>query len=421
MCKLLPALQKFYNALKHLKQFSANNSLFDNIGDLDVFLSEYRSVTLVLQTSLGGNNDLAYQTNLKKYLLKDTNVAKWLNDERVAVIHRHPFKLKKIIRVVVYHGADAVEFKRIEHTIGNDNLIDNYKQLIRNTFLSIVEPEVSFSVQYVFLDEDDLEEHNIFDLIDPGVTSMWMFLHAMKEDLCDKYEVSTKLMNEIDDMVMSRPRQWVIDAVDYTYYRSTDSFERGQLFTIAMPEIRYPKSILDGIVKGMRGPVSDFFEAFVWIHSLIYIQQRKKLMPTFFVEYEDDSYQIITFAATIRTTMYRYVNRIACMVEKENIKNVYFVTEFIGYVSLNKKTLNDFLQLNYREREAFQTRTYLSFYQVSSFGKVSTALIDANDLVDRLSISSAIGKIKTEDSLKSAPVVITPILKAFRSKLNKNC
>lgn len=53
MSKLLPSLQKYYNALHHLEQFSVRSSFFDNIGCLDVFLSEFRSVTLVLQESLG--------------------------------------------------------------------------------------------------------------------------------------------------------------------------------------------------------------------------------------------------------------------------------------------------------------------------------------------------------------------------------
>ncbi len=47
---MVPALQKFYNALKNLAQFSTESSFFDNVGSIDVFLSEYRSTTLVLQT-----------------------------------------------------------------------------------------------------------------------------------------------------------------------------------------------------------------------------------------------------------------------------------------------------------------------------------------------------------------------------------
>ena len=90
MSKLLPALQKFYNALRHLEQFSLESSFFDNIGALDVFLSEFRSVTFVLQKSLGGNQDPVYHNNLSEYLLRDVRVAEWLNEQRTNVVHKYP-------------------------------------------------------------------------------------------------------------------------------------------------------------------------------------------------------------------------------------------------------------------------------------------------------------------------------------------
>ena len=102
MSKLLPALQKFYNALRHLEQFSLESSFFDNIGALDIFLSEFRSVTLVLQQSLGGNQNPVYSKNLSEHLLKDERVAEWLKDQRNNVVHKHPSNLKKIVRIVIY-------------------------------------------------------------------------------------------------------------------------------------------------------------------------------------------------------------------------------------------------------------------------------------------------------------------------------
>ena len=162
---LLPALQKFYNALKHLNQFSLQSGFFDNIASLDVFLSEFRSVTLVLQKSLGGNNNPIYQKNLNEFLLKDKRVAEWLNDNRNIVIHEHPFKLKKTLRVVIYDSGKSIEFKKFEQTIEDEKPIGDYEKMIKNTLLSVLAPEVSFSAQYVFVDEDDKTEINIFDFI----------------------------------------------------------------------------------------------------------------------------------------------------------------------------------------------------------------------------------------------------------------
>lgn len=120
MSKLLPALQKFYNALRHLEQFSLESSFFDNIGALDVFLSEFRSVTFVLQKSLGGNQDPVYQKNLSEYFLRDVRVAEWLNEQRTNVVHKHPFNLKKILRVFIYAWGNAFEFKRFDQTIEDE-------------------------------------------------------------------------------------------------------------------------------------------------------------------------------------------------------------------------------------------------------------------------------------------------------------
>ena len=117
MNQMIPALQKFYNALKHLYQFSKESSFFDNVGSIDVFLSEYRSTTLVLQASIGGPDNPIYKKNLDNILLKDKDVIKWLNDNRVIVIHNHPFKLKKIFRVTIYDSANAVIFKQYEQDI----------------------------------------------------------------------------------------------------------------------------------------------------------------------------------------------------------------------------------------------------------------------------------------------------------------
>ena len=75
---------------------------------------------MVLQESLGGNTDPIYQKNLQEFILKDEKVSKWLNDQRVTVIHKHPFKLKKILRIVIYVSNGAAEFKRYEQTRDDD-------------------------------------------------------------------------------------------------------------------------------------------------------------------------------------------------------------------------------------------------------------------------------------------------------------
>jgi len=414
---ILPALQKFYNALKHIKHFSLENSFFDNVGSIDIFLSEYRSVTLVLQTSLGGRTNPVYQKNLSEYLLKDERIAKWLNEKRVTVVHQHPFSLKKVLRIVIYQDGNALEYKRFEQTIDNDKQLWDYQLLIRNTFSSVVFPEINFSVQYIFVDKEDEDEINIFDLIDPGIIAMWRFLHAMKSDLSEEDDTVNKLMKEIDGMVISKPQRWVFDALDYCYYRTTDSFERGELATLLLPDVRTPVTSFVNIVQKTKAPISDFYDAFIWMHSCMYIMQNHEIMNTFFIEYDDRTYQTISFAATLRTTMYRYINRVAKIVSENNVVNVYLVTEMVSYTSPNM-TKTELLQLNYREREKFRTKTLLTFYKITATGDIIPVMFDANDLVNRLSISVALGRWKTSEKNDGTVVMLTPIVNSFTTKIN---
>ncbi len=418
MSKLLPALQKFYNALRHLEQFSLTNSFFDNIGNLDVFLSEFRSVTLVLQKSLGSQSDPIYIKNRDKYF-SDKDVSKWLNDQRVNVIHLHPFKLKKLLRVVIYDSGSAIIFKEFEQTIEDEKPFGEYEQMVRNTLLSIVSPEISFSAQYHFVDEEESNEVNVFDYIEPGVVSMWKFLHAMKSDLVEEGTVVNKLMNSIDELIQKMPPRWQIDSIDYCYYRATDSFERGTSLSLLLPEIRVPVASFVDMVKGFKAPVSDFFDAFIWLHSWVYIEQKKNLMSTFFIEYNDATYQTISFTASLRTTMYRYMNRVAKLIINNDIVRVYFVSEMVGYTVHSAEEMKRLLQKDYREREALRTITQLAFYMISSTGSIEQVMIDAEDLIDRLSISAALGSKKHVTEV-GFPIMLTPIVRSFKEKYEKS-
>ena len=414
---LLPALQKYYNALKHLEQFSVESSFFENIGNLDVFFSEYRSVTFALQTSLGGNTNPVYQKHLAAYLVKDEKVAKWLNDQRVTVIHQHPFKLKKILRIVIYDSTNAAVFKTFEQTLEAERSIGDYEQMIRDSFLSIIAPEINFSAQYIFVNEEDKEEINVFNLIDPGVVAMWQFLHAMFVDLAEKDVLSTKLMAEIDSMVMKRPQRWMIDALDYCYYRSTDSFEGGQSITMLLPDIRIPQKAFFESVKQTGAPVTSFFDAFIWMHAYIYIKQNKELMSAFFIEYEDGTYRTLSFSATLRTTYYRYINRVAELVSEDTaITTIYLVSEFVSYGPVNKMDMRRFIQMNYREKEMLRKKTLLGFFMVPSSGQVASVMIDADDLVDRLSISTAMGNAMNANVQEERMFMLTPIINSFKNR-----
>lgn len=418
MSVLLPSLQKFYNALKHLEQFSVESSFFDNIGCIDVFLSEFRSTTLVLQESLGGSQDPIYLKNLNEYLLKDEKIAIWLNDQRVTVIHKHPFSLKKILRIVIYDTGRAIEFKRYEQTLEDDKPIENYEQEIRETFLSLSIPEICFSAQYVYVDENDSSEVSIFDLIEPGITAMWRFLHAMKEDLADDNKADSELLVVIDDLVMRNVQRWLIDGIDYSYYRSTDSFERGSLISMKLPDVHSSVERFMELPKSSKAPIKDFFDAFIWMHSMFYFLQKGNILTTFFVEYEDKTYRTLSFAATLRTTFYRFINRVASIVSNDKIVSVLFVTEMVSYPSLQDKRMANFYQMNYREKESLRQNTLLSFYKIDAQGNVFSVRFDADNLIDELRKCSARGSFYSAETDDEFTIMLTPIVDSFKAKLS---
>ena len=414
--QILPALQKFYNAIKHLKIFALENDFIENIGCLDTFLSEYRSTTFVLQKSLGGNPHPAYQKNLNSYLLSDEQLSKWLNYQRVEVIHKHPFYLKKILRIVIYDSGKAVEFKRYEQTIETENEIGDYLGDIRNTLMAITMPEIYFSAQYHFVDEDDKSETNIFELIEKGVILMWQFLHAMKSDLAEESEVADKLMNDIDEICGEIPQRWAIDVMDYCYYRSTDSFERGKFSALMMPDIRVPIEQFIEQVRVLNSSLKDFYDCFVYFHTYAYLNQGRELMTVFFLEYNDRSYKTIPFIASLRTTMYRYINKVAHIVDEGDIASVYLATVTIGYGDAALKQMRHFIQLNYEEKKKFRSKEFLTFFKITSGGIVVPVVIDTDMLVDQLSISVAMGAQKNDGQLSVYDVMMTPIVNSFKNK-----
>jgi hypothetical protein len=383
---------------------------------LDTFLSEYRSTTFVLQKSLGGAQHPVYQKNLNSYLLSDMQLSKWFNDQRVEVIHNHPFYLKKILRIVIYDSGNAVEFKRYEQTIESDNEVEDYLGEVRNTIMAITMPEICFSAQYHFEDEEDKAETNIFELIDKGVVLMWKFLHAMKSDLAEESKVADKLMSDIDEICRELPQRWVIDVMDYCYYRSTDSFERGKFSTLMMPDIRANVGQFVEQTRQLNSSLNDFYDCFIYLHAFAYLSQDRNLMTVFFLEYNDGTYKTIPFIASLRTTMYRYINQVAHIVDDGDIISVYLATVTVGYGEDALKQMKHFMQLNYDEKRKYRSKEFLTFFKITKGGIVIPVAIDTDMLVDQLSISVAMGSQKSDGQMSVYDVMMTPIVNSFKNK-----
>lgn len=145
--------------------------------------------------------------------------------------------------------------------------------------------------------------------------------------------------------------------------------------------------------------------------------QKHHILSTIYVEYDDATFQSFVFSSSIRTTTYRYINKVADLILNENVENVFFVTETVGYGGFDIQKVDEFLQLGYEERRRFRKDTFLSFYKVSSQGKVFPVMINAEELVDDLSFSVAIGKLKTTNQPEQMCIMMTPIVEAYKKKM----
>ena len=61
----------------------------------------------------------------------------------------------------------------------------------------------------------------------------------------------------------------------------------------------------------------------------------------------------------------------------------------------------------------------MAFFKISSSGSISQVMIDADDLIDRLSISAALGSRKNSMEV-SNPIMLTPIVRSFKEKLKQS-
>lgn len=114
--------------------------------------------------------------------------------------------------------------------------------------------------------------------------------------------------------------------------------------------------------------------------------------------------------------MYRYINRVSDLISQNRVLNVYLVTEAVAY-DINIISIPKFLQLNYKEKMVYRTKTFLMFYKVSQIGEIDTKAIDSDSLIDRLSVSVAIGRMKSSTNYSIHDIMLSPIVEQFKKKL----
>jgi len=135
---LYPAMQKLYSALSSLEKFSKENNFFENISSLDIFFSEFRNITFVLQKSLAHTDFIDDYNKLRDEYLSE---CRWFIEKRNETTKQQPFQLVKKIDISIYHPNQGYKICSYEFTIKDDvemsTLLDELKQLLKNLKTSL--------------------------------------------------------------------------------------------------------------------------------------------------------------------------------------------------------------------------------------------------------------------------------------------
>jgi len=361
---LYPAMQKFYNALNNLEKFNKGSNFFDNISCLDSFFSEYRSVTFVLQKSLANTECFhIYETNRDKYLKSDNGT--WFLKKRNEVSHEHPFYLEKRMLITVYLPQTSIALPTQIFNIENDVEYSTQIESLKLYFKGINNVEVFFSVEFSFYEKDvDIE---LYENLIEGIDKMKEFLKAMKEDLNEECNLCSQLEQKINKLNFYKVPKNILFIEDFVYYCKDDTFEKSMRIELVGV---LPKGIKQNI-SGFKnykteyfGEIENDFMKFIIMHTVIF-EKQKSLLPTFMIVYEDDTFDLMSFQGSVKTTTYRKINEIAKRIEHDNIKIVFYVTEMVIYeLPLNNSM--DFFNMKYTERVKHQTKELLCFFKLNS-------------------------------------------------------
>lgn len=394
---LYPALHKFYSALSSLEKFEKGTNFFDNIGYLDNFFSEYRNITFVLQKSLAHTDFIAtYERLRNQYLVND--VGKWFVEKRNEVLKKQPFDLEKKIVISIYADLGTLSLPELVFTIDNDVEYSTIVESLRTTLMGLGQLEVMFSTEFFFYEHGHNED--LFDNFILGINQMKLLLADMKVAISEKCKLSDELESKIEKMNFYRVPKDLLFVDDYVFNCRKKYFEKASRVAMWGGPGR-AKSPIANLNKAY--PDGDLFSKFELMHLVIF-QMQKTLLPTCLVVYDDDTFELITFGFSIKTTVYRKFNEIAKRIEVDKIINVLFVTEMYTY------DLKEISNLDSRERVKHARNEILAFYMVDNHLTMKSHGFETTRIDDFKYIASVMFAKPREPEL---PRFMNPVIEEF--------
>ena len=401
---MYPAYQKYYSAICNLKRFGIEKNFFDNISSLDNFFSEYRSVTMVMQKFL------AHTPYMEIYNRVSAGI--WdcfFNDQRVKAVHVHPVEFTKKIDITVYSPGTGVTVSSQSFTVENDvplaNLIDSLKH-----FFSELNPiEVFFSAKFSFIEKDS--GIDLWDKLIEGLDTMQKFMGTMYSEIGETCPLCEKLRSEINRAGISEGTKDILLIADYAYYPQQGTFERAGRIAAFFKRETCSETERLSIEGFMSSPYFNYgnsaFNKFVLMNAII---GSSDLMPTIMTVYQDGAYELDTFHADIKTTIYRKINETAEKILYNEVKEVFVMITYV-FVDYEESLMG----LTSKERLAKGTHEYLAFMKVDWELNEEEYIFDGEYIRQREYIVHQM-KYEKQCKLNAGAVNMIPIVEAFKAR-----
>lgn len=404
---LYPAYQKFYSAISCLERFRKEQDFFENISCLDTFFSEYRSITLVMQKSLAHTPHIDTYKNLVATGCLDP----WLNAQRVKSVHTHPVEFTKKVDVSIYFPDRGIDLLSESFSVEDDVPLSSLNATLKAVFARINPIEVFFSAKCSFPEKETGED--VLQKALSGFASMQDFMDKMHSAVGENCHLCSQLRDKISHSSILHIPMDFITVDDYVYYPTKDEFERGGrlagMLGGGMVPLRFPLKSINRIPSIRE---DNFFQKFVVMNIIL---GTTDLMPTFMVVYRDETFQLITFHADIKTTFYRKINEVAAAIMSDDVQEVYYMMTYV----LCDYTVEN-MQRSSKERMSLGTEEFLCFMKVDAELNEEEYFFDSAVLSNHEQLAKHLLKGSSK-KLNLGAANMQPIISAFKVKASLNC
>lgn len=409
---LFSAYQKLYSALSHLERFDKESNFFDNISAIDSFFNEYRNVTFVMQASLKHTDFYSiYEKNRDSHLADH-----WFIDKRNETIKQKPFDLIKEVIITLYLPFGGFTVSKKTFSVVNDEPLDSIFSELKDLLCKVDPHEVCFSVSFAFHEADS--NIDLLKRVLQGVSSMKNFMDAMEQDIGEQCSLCDQLKTRINNIHLSNVPLDFLLVNDYTYYPDKDYFDKAERVSMMMS--------LDGKKVANHQPISSLtqskyfnydgtaFSNFTLMHAMLRaIHPGMDIMPAIMVVYEDGTYDLDAFDATMKTTMYRKLMETARIVDEQNVAEVCYMSLY-SIISISPDTPR-----TSRERIQKSTSDILVCASINKELQEKEYIFDGKHM-ENMEYVACVMKNGMREQLGVSATNLFPIKCAFEKKLTEN-